>query len=113
MNLTRRVLAIPADQLGVWASAFCVVHCILTPVVLSLSVVTAHFLPSEEKTHRTLAVVVATLGALALVKGYRAHRRLRILLLMTVGLACIFAGAYWGDRLPSHLAEILVTFTGS
>lgn len=113
MNFARRVLAVPADQLGVWASAFCVLHCILTPVVLSLSVVSAHFLPSEERTHRTLAVVIATLGALALVKGYRTHRRLRILLLMTIGLACIFAGAYWGDHLPSHLAEVLVTFTGS
>jgi hypothetical protein len=113
MNLTRRALAIPADRLGIWASALCVVHCLLTPIVLSLSVVSAHFLPSEERTHRALAVVVATLGALALVKGYRAHRRLRILFLMVVGLGCIFTGAYLGDRLPSHLVEVLITFTGS
>ena len=113
MNLARRILAVPADQLGVWASAFCVLHCLLTPIVLSLSVVSAHFLPSEERTHRTLAVIIASLGALALVKGYRTHRRLRILLLMMIGLGCIFAGAYWGDHLPSHLAEVMVTFTGS
>jgi hypothetical protein len=113
MNLARRVLAIPADQLGVWASAFCVLHCLLTPVVLSLSVVSVHFLPSEERTHRTLAVLIAALGALALIKGYRTHRRLRILFMMAVGLGCIFSGAYWGDHLPSHLAEVLVTFTGS
>ena len=113
MNLSRRVLAIPTDQLGVWASALCVVHCLLTPVVLSLSIVSVHFLPSEEKTHRTLAILIATIGALALVKGYRTHGRRRIMLLMTIGLACIFAGAYWGNHLPSHLAEVLVTFTGS
>ncbi len=110
---TRRLLAIPADQLGVWTSALCVIHCMVTPVVLSLSVVSAHFLPSEERTHRSLAVIIATLGALALVKGYRSHRRLRILYLMMAGLACIFAGAYWGDRLPSHWMEVLVTFIGS
>lgn len=113
MSLSRRVLAIPADQLGVWASALCVVHCLLTPIVLSLSVVSVHFLPSEEKTHRTLAVWIAIIGALALVKGYRTHGRQLIVLLMMVGLAFIFAGAYWGDHLPSHLAEVLVTFIGS
>ena len=109
----RRLLAVPADQLGVWTSALCVVHCMVTPVLLSLSVVSAHFLPSEERTHRTLAVIIATLGALALVKGYRSHRRLRILYLMLAGLACIFGAAYWGDHLPSHRAEVLVTFAGS
>lgn len=109
----RRLLAIPADQLGVWTSALCVVHCMVTPVLLSLSVVSAHFLPSEERTHRILAVIIATLGALALVKGYRSHRHLRVLYLMLAGLACIFGAAYWGNHLPSHRAEVLVTFAGS
>jgi hypothetical protein len=110
---TRRLLAIPADQLGVWTSALCVIHCMVTPVLLSLSAVSAHFLPSEERTHRSLAVMIATLGALALVKGYRSHRHLRVLYLMMAGLACIFGGAYWGDHLPSHRAEVLVTLLGS
>jgi uncharacterized membrane protein YfcA len=81
--------------------------------VLSLSVVSAHFLPSEERTHRLLAVAIAALGAIALIKGYRNHRRHHVLFLMIAGLVCIFAGAYWGDCLPSHRTEVLVTFTGS
>ena len=112
-SVLRRVLSIPADKLGIWASALCLVHCILTPVVLSFSIVYAHFLPSEEKTHRTLAVLIALLGALALLKGYRFHRRRRVLLLMGIGLTAIFAAAYWGDHLPSHGAEVFVTFVGS
>jgi uncharacterized membrane protein YfcA len=113
MALMRRVLAIPADRLGIWASTLCVVHCIVTPVVLSLSVVSAHFLPSEERTHRTLALLIAMLGVLALVKGYRRHRRLRVLLFMGIGMTSIFAGAYWGDWLPSHGVEVVITFVGS
>lgn len=109
----RRVLSIPADKLGIWALSLCLVHCALTPVVLSLSIVSAHFLPSEEKTHRTLAIVIALLGALALLKGYRFHHRWRVLLFMGVGLSAIFAAAYWGDHLPSHRSEIFVTFVGS
>jgi hypothetical protein len=110
---TRHFFAIPADHLGMWTSALCVVHCMVTPILLSVSAVSAHFLPSEERTHRSLAVIIATLGAIALVKGYRNHRYLRVLFLMLTGLAFIFAAAYWGDRLPSHRAEVLVTFIGS
>jgi peptidoglycan/LPS O-acetylase OafA/YrhL len=108
-----RTLTFPVDQIGMWTSALCVIHCLLTPVLLSISAVSAHFLPSEERTHRTLAVAIAALGAIALVRGYRRHRSLRVLVLMVVGLVFIFAGAYWGNRLPSHAAEVIVTLIGS
>jgi uncharacterized membrane protein YfcA len=106
-------LAFPVDQIGIWTSTLCVIHCLLTPVLLSISAVSAHFLPSEERTHRTLAVAIAALGAIALVRGYRRHRSSRVLVLMVVGLVFIFAGAYWGNRLPSHTAEVIVTLIGS
>ena len=89
------------------------VHCLLTPIVLSLSAVSAHFLPSEERTHRVLAVSIAFVGALALVKGYRNHRRKCVPLLMAIGLAFIFGGAWYGDHLPSHAAEVAITLIGS
>lgn len=108
-----RTLAFSVDQIGIWTSTLCVIHCLLTPVLLSLSAVSAHFLPSEERTHRTLAVAIAALGAIALVKGYRRHRSARVLVFMLIGLAFIFGGAYWGDHLPSHPVEVLVTLVGS
>src|SRR5258708_4073203 len=107
------ILAIPVDQIGVWTSALCVIHCLLTPVVLSISAVSIHFIPSEERAHRTLAVAIAALGAIALLKGYRKHRSSLVLSLMVVGLAFIFGGAWWGDHLPSHAAEVFVTLIGS
>jgi hypothetical protein len=113
MSTSSRVSAFSADNLGIWASAICVVHCILTPVLLSISAVFAHFIPGEEKTHRTLAVCVAALGAIALIKGFRTHGRRLILGLMALGLVFIFAGAFYGDLLPSHGYEVAVTMTGS
>jgi carbon starvation protein CstA len=101
------------DRAGVYASALCFVHCLVTPIVLSLSAVTAHFLPSEEHTHRTMAVIVTLLGAGALGSGYRRHKQRSILMLMAVGLAFIFFGAYFGDRLPHHWNEIAITLCGS
>jgi len=113
MSQERQSLSLRADRLGIAASALCFAHCVVTPLVLSLSSVWAHFLPSEERIHRILAVLVAGIGCLAMVSGYRRHRRSRVLLLMIVGLSAIIAGAYFGDRLPSHLAEVAVTLAGS
>jgi hypothetical protein len=113
MNTFSRSSILSADKLGIWASAFCVVHCVLTPVLVSMSVVLAHLIPGEERTHRTLAVGIAALGALALVRGFRTHGRLRILGLLVLGLGFIFAGAFWGAQLPSNGYEVAVTMTGS
>ena len=101
------------DRVGVWASAMCFVHCLATPVVLSLSAVYAHFLRSEEHTHRVLAVCITILGAVALALGYRRHNKKSIVALMMLGLAFIFAGAFYGDRLPSHWHEVAITMAGS
>jgi uncharacterized membrane protein YfcA len=101
------------DRVGIFASAACFVHCLVTPVVVSLMAVYAHFLPSEEHTHRVMAIVVTLLGALALATGYRRHKRRSVLALMALGLTLIFAGAFFGDRLPSHWCEIFITLAGS
>jgi hypothetical protein len=102
-----------ADRLGTWTSALCVVHCLLTPVLLSLSTVVAHFMPAEESVHRSLALFVAFFGAIALLVGFRKHRQAVVLLMMLVGLGCIAGGAWFGDKLPSHAMEVMITFCGS
>ena len=78
-----------------------------------MSAVAAHFLPSEESTHRSLAVVIAVIGAIALINGYRIHRRKTAIYLMCLGLGLIFLGAFYGDRFPNHWIEVEVTLAGS
>jgi uncharacterized membrane protein YfcA len=102
-----------ADRLGIWTSALCFVHCLLTPVLISFSSVVAHFLPAEESIHRSLALFVALFGSVALILGFRKHRRSAVLLAMFGGLACIAGAAWFGDRLPSHAFEVAITFCGS
>ncbi len=113
LALKRNRAFFSADRFGVIASTACFVHCLLTPIILSLSAVSAHFLPSEERTHRILAVFVASFGALAFIQGYRRHRKRIVPLLMAVGISLIFFAAWWGDRFPTHTAEVLVTLSGS
>jgi uncharacterized membrane protein YfcA len=102
-----------ADRFGIWISTLCVIHCLATPLLISFSAVAAHLLPAEENTHRILATMVAAAGAIALVRGVRVHGHWRVLALMGAGLACIFCGAWFGDRLPSHACEVAVTMAGS
>lgn len=78
-----------------------------------MSAVAAHVLPSEERTHRALAVLVTLLGAVALVRGYRRHHRAQIFVLMSAGVSCIAFTAVAGDRLPGHWAEVAITLCGS
>jgi ABC-type methionine transport system permease subunit len=101
------------DRLGMVTSALCFVHCVAAPLVLSLSAVSCHFLPSEEHTHRLLAVLVTIIGAAAIGFGYQRHKRKRVLGGVLLGLVLICSSAYFGDRLPSHGSEVVVTFAGS
>jgi hypothetical protein len=112
-RITRISGGVSADTLGVWASALCVVHCILTPALVSFSAVAAHLIPGEARTHRSLAAVVTLLGAIALIRGFRKHGRRRILVLMALGLGCILAAACFGGRFSWPLAEVLITLAGS
>ena len=102
-----------ADRVGIAASTLCFLHCLATPVLLSLSAVSVHFLPSEERTHRTLAVGVTLIGIMALGFGYRRHRRKTSLALAALGLTLIFLAAFFGDRFPFHWEEVVVTLAGS
>ncbi|MCU1320203.1 MAG: MerC mercury resistance protein [Edaphobacter sp.] len=113
MDATPRTFSFSADKLGIWASALCLVHCVVTPILLSVSVVFAQVLPGEGKTHRFMAIGVAALGGVALINGFRTHGRRRIVVLMAMGLALIFFGAFYGERLSSPRYEVLITLAGS
>jgi MerC mercury resistance protein len=63
------------DRIGMVTSALCFIYCV---VALSLSAVSSHFIPSEERTHRLLAVFMTIVGAATIGFGYRRHKRKRV-----------------------------------
>ncbi|MCU1298706.1 MAG: hypothetical protein JWO91_2984 [Acidobacteriaceae bacterium] len=101
------------DFLGTAASMLCVVHCVLTPVLLALSPTLATMLPGSTSVHRILIFFVVSLGLLAFVSGSRKHRRSVVLLPMCGGIALVGFGAFGDAYLRSAIAETLVTAAGS
>lgn len=101
-----------ADLVGAMASGVCLLHCLLTPVVLSLSPSFVSYLPGDAWFHRVLAVGIVLLGAAAFVPGYRIHRQRPLLALIAVGMALILSVAWSGASL-SRMAELGLSVSGS
>jgi hypothetical protein len=75
------------DRAGMTASTLCVAHCIATPfVAAALPIIAA----TEGATHGVLALAVLSFGLLAIVPGFKEHRRRQVLVLGFVGVALIW-----------------------
>ena len=101
-----------ADLAGATASGICLVHCLLTPVVISLFPSAIPYLPGDAWFHRILATAIVLLGVAAFVPGYRIHRRKPLLALIATGVALIFAVAWAGGEM-SRAAELALSIPGS
>lgn len=100
------------DAIGVSASALCLIHCILTPIVLSFAPVLSQFLPGDAQVHRVFIVLVVLIGLLAFISGYRKHRKAVVFLPMAAGVWAIALGAF-GGSVMSGFAEKCITVLGS
>jgi drug/metabolite transporter (DMT)-like permease len=55
------------------ASAACLIHCLLVPVIIAWLPTVAHVSPENEWIHVVLAVAAIPVAAIALTRGYRQH----------------------------------------
>jgi hypothetical protein len=101
-----------ADLAGAAASGLCLIHCLLTPVVISLFPEIIPYLPGDAWFHRALAVGIVMLGAAAFAPGYRIHRRHSLLAIIGVGMSLILIVAWTGESL-NEKAELILSVPGS
>lgn len=88
------------------------VHCLLTPVVISLFPDIVPYLPGDAAFHRWLAIGIVLIGFAGFVPGYRQHRRKSLLALIAAGMCLILFVAWRGERL--YLAvELVLSISGS
>jgi len=100
------------DRAGIALSSLCLVHCAVLPLVfLSLPRLATTALAAEG-VHYYLAAILLGIGATAFIPGYLRHRRIGILMLGSIGVALIVAGAC-GERFGYESEGTLITILGS
>jgi hypothetical protein len=88
------------------------VHCLLTPVVISLFPDVIPWLPGDASFHRLLAVGIVLIGFVGFVPGYRVHRRKPLLALIGAGMCLILVVAWNGEGL-NPMPELVLSVGGS
>lgn len=93
------------DRFGATGSLICAVHCALTPLLLAAipSLGLSAWLGDDFE--RGFVVFVTVLGLFSLLWGYRRHRAFRALTLLLLGLATLWAGAFYP---PLHHGSAVV-----
>ncbi|HEY0264434.1 MAG TPA: MerC domain-containing protein [Granulicella sp.] len=101
-----------ADTAGAAASTLCMIHCLLTPVILSVFPGIVSYLPGDAWFHRILAAGILLLGGAAFLPGLRLHRKLFLLAPIAAGMALILFVAWSGESLSEHV-EVMLSIAGS
>jgi hypothetical protein len=100
------------DRVGIGASALCLVHCLLTSVLLAALPLLNLSVLHNERIHQILAVFIVGVGGLAFFPGYRRHRRPLPLLLGAAGLALLLSAAFAVGPALGHAWETPLTIAG-
>jgi hypothetical protein len=98
------------DRLGISASLLCIVHCLLTPLIVLLMPLVGHSL-MHGWFHAVIIAVVVPVAAWALWNGYRLHRLKRVLWLGGFGIILICLAITVGARRYSY-EVVLMTAAG-
>ncbi|MFN0039060.1 MAG: MerC domain-containing protein [Burkholderiales bacterium] len=100
------------DQIAVFLSGLCMVHCLMLPVLLI-------FLPAlgalldDLAFHLLMLIGVLPVSGYALVSGYRNYRSRTAAVLGGIGLAILALAAFAGHSLFGEILERWVTIAGS
>ncbi|USI71899.1 MerC domain-containing protein [Sphingomonas morindae] len=95
------------DRLAIGLSGLCLVHCVAT-VLLAASLASLGAALANPAYHEVGFALAVLFGAIALGRGFRAHRDRRPLLLGGAGLVLMAAGLV----VPHGLAELACTMAG-
>ncbi|MDH7638902.1 MerC domain-containing protein [Sphingomonas oryzagri] len=95
------------DRIAIGLSSLCLIHCVAT-VLLAATLASAGAALANPAWHEIGFALAIAIGAIALGRGYAAHRDGRPLLIGIAGLALMAIGLIRAEGLP----EILSTMAG-
>lgn len=110
---SRSTLQLVADKAGICLSAICIVHCILTPVIL-LALPALHAFEWYHGTlHVVFAIIIPLLALAAFIPGYKLHGDSRVFKIALVGFALVIAGIIIPHELEIEWLEPVFSIAGS
>ncbi len=97
------------DRLAISASLLCMLHCIVTPLLLVAAPVISSTFLADEAFHQALVIFVLPTSLLALFLGCKSHKDAQVLLLGGFGLAALVSVAFFGHDLLGETGEKVAT----
>ena len=100
------------DSLAISASTLCVLHCLVTPFLLILVPVISSTFVADELFHKIFVAFILPISIVALFLGCRRHRDRIVLILGSIGLACLVIVAAMGHEFFGEFGEKIGTVIG-
>ena len=105
--------SIKLDKFAILLSGVCLVHCLLTPVLVTLlPIFTTSVLLDDSMFHKLMLWLVLPTSVVALFLGCRKHKRWSIALTGALGIAILIGVAFVGHDLFGLSGEKIATSIG-
>jgi len=101
------------DKFAILLSGLCLVHCLLTPVIITLlPIISTSVLTEDVLFHQLLLWVVLPISFFALFMGCRKHKQFAIAGAGIVGVSILVVVAFFGHEWFGHTGEKVATSIG-
>jgi len=97
------------DRVAISVSVLCMLHCLLTPLLLIAIPVMSSTILAQELFHKLLVTLVLPVSVFALFIGCRRHRDRKVLILGSLGLFFLVMVALFGHELLGEAGEKIAT----
>lgn len=110
---SRTRLQLLADKAGICLSVICIVHCILTPLLLLALPAMQMFEWWHGSLHIIFAVIIPLLALAAFIPGYKLHKDARVFKIALIGFVIVIAGITLPHELEIEWLEPVLSIIGS
>jgi len=101
------------DKFGILLSGVCMVHCLLTPIIVTLAPILSLNIMVEDLLFHTLMLwFVLPTSCIALFLGCRKHKKFSIVATGVVGMAVLITVALFGHDIFGERGEKIATTVG-
>ena len=101
------------DKFGVLLSGICILHCLITPVLITLlPVITLSSFIEELLFHQLMLWLVLPTSCIALFIGCRKHRDFNIVITGILGMCILIFVAFWGHDFLGETQERIASSVG-